>query len=128
MRVGRPLLLLAFLPALASSSGPSPPDAFVTIGTGKAHTYDAVSFQIDGVYVRVDNYVQTQDTIPLPEMDASTLPPSFRELLNWRGGVIEFTLREKDGRRPRAREVVSWVFDLTEEEVKGLRFIKLAET
>jgi radical SAM family uncharacterized protein/radical SAM-linked protein len=72
--------------------------------------------------------VRIRDTIPLPEMDASTLPPSFRELLNWRGGVIEFTLREKDGRRPRAREVVSWVFDLTEEEVKGLRFIKLAET
>jgi hypothetical protein len=72
--------------------------------------------------------VRIRDTIPLPEMDASTLPPSFRELLNWRGGVIEFTLREKDGRRPRAREVVSGVFDLTEEEVKGLRFIKLAET
>jgi radical SAM family uncharacterized protein/radical SAM-linked protein len=72
--------------------------------------------------------VRIRDTIPLPEMDADVLPPSFRELLNWRGGVIEFTLREKDGRRPRAREVVRWVFDLTEEEVKGLRFIKLAET
>jgi radical SAM family uncharacterized protein/radical SAM-linked protein len=75
----------------------------------------------------VDN-VKIRDTIPLPEMDTSLLPPSFRELLNWRGGVIEFTLRGKDGRRPRAREVVSRVLGLTEEEVKGLRFIKLAET
>jgi len=72
--------------------------------------------------------VRMRDTIPLPEMDTNLLPPSFRELLNWRGGIIEFTLREKDGRRPRAREVVSRVFGLTEEEVKGLRFIKLAET
>ncbi len=72
--------------------------------------------------------VGIRDTIPLPDMDTSTLPASFGELLNWRGGVIEFTLREKDGRRPRAREVVSWVFGLTEEEVKGLRLIKLVET
>jgi hypothetical protein len=36
-------------------------------------------------------------------------------------------LRWKDGQKPRAREVIRWVFGLTEEEVKGLRFIKLVE-
>ncbi len=66
-------------------------------------------------------------TIPLPETDASQLPPSFREVLNWKGGVIEFILRGKDGQKPRAREVIRWVFGLTEEEIKGLRFIKLVE-
>ncbi|MFQ6079080.1 MAG: TIGR03936 family radical SAM-associated protein, partial [Thermodesulfobacteriota bacterium] len=72
--------------------------------------------------------VSIRDTIPLPEMDTSRLPPSFWEVLNWRGGVIEFNLRWKDGQRPRAREVIRWIFGLTEEEVKGLRFIKLEET
>ena len=66
--------------------------------------------------------------IPLPETDASQLPPSFRELLDWKGGVIEFILRGKDGQKPRAREVIRWVFGLTEEEIKGLRFIKLVES
>jgi radical SAM family uncharacterized protein/radical SAM-linked protein len=41
---------------------------------------------------------------------------------------IEFILRGKDGQRPRAREVIRWVFGLTEEEIRGLRFIKLAQT
>jgi len=72
--------------------------------------------------------VRIRDTIPLPEMDTNLLPHAFWELLNWKGGIIEFIVRGKDGRRPRAREVIRWVFDLTEEEVKGLRFIKLAET
>jgi radical SAM family uncharacterized protein/radical SAM-linked protein len=71
--------------------------------------------------------VSMRDTMPLPEVDASRLPPSFRELLNWKEGIIEFILRGKDGQRPRAREVIRWVFGLTEEEVKGLRFIKLVE-
>ncbi len=71
--------------------------------------------------------VRIRDSIPLPKMDTGRLPPSFRELLNWRGGVVEFHLRGGDGWRPRPREVVSRVFGLTEEEVKGLRFIKLAE-
>ncbi|MFB0508519.1 MAG: TIGR03960 family B12-binding radical SAM protein [Thermodesulfobacteriota bacterium] len=68
------------------------------------------------------------DTIPLAEMDTSRFPPSFREVLNWKGGIIEFILKGQDGQRPRAREVIRWVFGLTEEEVKGLRFIKLVET
>ncbi len=72
--------------------------------------------------------VRIQDTIPLPEMDTNLLPHAFWELFNWKGGVIEFIVRGKNGRGPRAREVIRWVFDLTEEEVKGLRFIKLAET
>jgi radical SAM family uncharacterized protein/radical SAM-linked protein len=72
--------------------------------------------------------LRIRDTIPLPKMDKDLLPPSFRELLNWRGGVVEFYLRGGDGRRPRPREVVSRIFGLTEEEVKGLRFVKLAET
>jgi radical SAM family uncharacterized protein/radical SAM-linked protein len=72
--------------------------------------------------------VRIRDTIPLPEMDTNLLPHAFWELLNWKGGIIEFIVRGKDGRSPRAREVIRWVFDLTEEEVKGLRFIKLAET
>ncbi len=72
--------------------------------------------------------VRIRDTIPLPKMDKGLIPPSLRELLNRRGGVIEFYLRGRDGRRPRPREVVSRVFGLGEEEVKGLRFIKLAET
>jgi radical SAM family uncharacterized protein/radical SAM-linked protein len=72
--------------------------------------------------------VRIRDTIPLPEMDTNFLPQAFWELFNWKGGVIEFIVRGKDGRGPRAREVIRWVFDLTEEEVKGLRFIKLAET
>ncbi len=71
--------------------------------------------------------VRIRDTIPLSETDTSRLPPSFREVLNWKGGVIEFILRGKDGQRPRAREVIRWVFGLTEEEVRGLRFIKLVE-
>jgi radical SAM family uncharacterized protein/radical SAM-linked protein len=75
----------------------------------------------------VDN-LRIRDTIPLPEMDMNLLPPSFRELLEWKEGVVEFTLRGKDGRRPRAREVISGVFELTDEEVRGLRLIKLAET
>jgi radical SAM-linked protein len=72
--------------------------------------------------------LRIRNTIPLPKMDKDLLPPSFRELLNWRGGVVEFYLRGGDGRRPRPREVVSRIFGLTEEEVKGLRFVKLAET
>ncbi|NIS63306.1 MAG: DUF2344 domain-containing protein, partial [Proteobacteria bacterium] len=68
------------------------------------------------------------DTIPLPETDTSRFPPSFREVLNWKGGIIEFILKGQDGQRPRAREVIRWVFGLTEEQVKGLRFIKLVET
>jgi radical SAM-linked protein len=76
----------------------------------------------------VVNRVRIRDTIPLSETDTSRLPPSFWEVLNWKGGVIEFILRGKDGRRPRAREVIRWVFGLTEEEVRGLRFIKLVET
>ncbi|UCD70846.1 MAG: TIGR03960 family B12-binding radical SAM protein [Syntrophobacterales bacterium] len=72
--------------------------------------------------------VRIRDTIPLPEMDTNLLPPSFRELLNWKGGVIEFIVKGKDGQRPRAREVVSRVFGLTGEQIKGLQFIKLAET
>ncbi len=72
--------------------------------------------------------VSIRDTIPLPETDTSRLPPSFREVLSWKGGIIEFILRGKPGPRPRAREVIKWIFSLTEEEVKGLRFIKLAET
>jgi len=72
--------------------------------------------------------VRIRDSIPLPKMDTRRLPPSFRDLLNWRGGVVEFHLRGGDGWIPRPREVVSRVFGLTEEEVKGLRFIKLAET
>ncbi len=71
--------------------------------------------------------VRIRDTIPLSETETGRLPPSFREVLNWKGGVIEFILRGKDGQRPRAREVVGWVFGLTEEEVRGLRFIKLVE-
>ena len=72
--------------------------------------------------------VRLRDTIPLPAMDTSLLPSSFRELQNHRGGVIEFVLRGEDGRKPRPREVMSRLFDLTEDEIKGLRFIKLAET
>ena len=72
--------------------------------------------------------VRIRDAIPLPKLDTNLLPPSFRELLNWKGGVIEFILREKDGQRPRAREVISLVFGLSGEEIKGLQFIKLAET
>jgi len=72
--------------------------------------------------------VRIRDTIPLPEMDTNLLPHAFWELFNWKGAVIEFLVRGKDGRGPRAREVIRWIFDLTEEEVKGLRFIKLAET
>ena len=72
--------------------------------------------------------VRIRDTMPLPEMDTSLLPSSFRELQNRRGGVIEFVLRGEDGRRPRPREVMSRLFDLTEDEIRGLRFIKLAET
>jgi radical SAM-linked protein len=72
--------------------------------------------------------VRLRDTIPLPAVDTSFLPPSFRELQNHGGGVIEFVLRGEDGRRPRPREVMSRLFDLTEDEIKGLRFIKLAET
>ncbi len=72
--------------------------------------------------------VRIRDTIPLPEIDTHLFPRSFWDLLNWKGGVIEFIVRAKDGRRPRAREVIRRVFDITEEEVKGLRFIKLAET
>jgi radical SAM family uncharacterized protein/radical SAM-linked protein len=71
--------------------------------------------------------VRIRDTIPLPGTDTSRLSPSFWEVVNWKGGIIEFILRGKDGQRPRAREVIKWVFGLTEEEVKGLRFIKLAE-
>jgi radical SAM family uncharacterized protein/radical SAM-linked protein len=72
--------------------------------------------------------VSIRDTLPLPKTGTSRLPPSFWEVLNWKGGIIEFNLRARDGQRPRAREVIRWVFGLTEEEVKGLRFIKLAET
>jgi len=71
--------------------------------------------------------VNIRETIPLPETDTSRLSPSFWDVLNWKGGIIEFILRVKDGQKPRAREVIKWVFGLTEEEVKGLRFIKLAE-
>ncbi len=72
--------------------------------------------------------VRIRDTMPSPEMNTSLLPSSFRELQNWRGGVIEFVIRGEDGRRPRPREVVSRLFDLTEDEMRGLRFIKVAET
>jgi radical SAM family uncharacterized protein/radical SAM-linked protein len=72
--------------------------------------------------------VRLRDTIPLPAVDTGLLPPSFRELQNHGGGVIEFVLRGEDGRRPRPREVMSRLFDLTEDEIKGLRFIKMAET
>ena len=68
-----------------------------------------------------------RDTIPCPEVDTGILPPSFREILKGRQNVIEFTLRGKDGQRPRVREVMGSVFGLTEEEIRGLRFIKIAE-
>jgi len=57
---------VALLPVFFLSSCPSLPDPFITIGTGTPHTYKAISFQVGGVYVRADNYAQTQDTIRLP--------------------------------------------------------------
>jgi hypothetical protein len=68
-----PIVLLALLPVLVSSSGPCLSDPFITIGTGTPHTYKAVSFQIDGVYVRADNYGQTRDTIRLPGITANRI-------------------------------------------------------
>ncbi len=71
--------------------------------------------------------LRIRDTIPCPEVDSGVLPPSFREILKGRENVIEFTLRGKDGQRPRVREVMGSVFGLTEDEIRGLRFIKIAE-
>jgi len=68
-----PIVLLALLPALVSSSCPSLPDPFITIGKGTAHTYEAVPFQMGGVYVRADNYAQAQDTIRLPGATANRI-------------------------------------------------------
>ena len=65
VRHGITIVLVALLPVLVSSSCPSLSDPFMTIGTGTPHTYHAISFQVGGVYVRADNYVQTQDTIRL---------------------------------------------------------------
>jgi len=70
---GIAIVLLALLPVLVSSSCPSLSDRFITIGTGTAHTYKAVSFQIGGVYVRADNYAQTQNTIRLPGTTANRI-------------------------------------------------------
>ena len=74
----------------------------------------------------VDN-LRIRDAIPYPEMNWEVLPPSFREVLKGRKNVIDFTLRGRDGQRPRVGEVMRWVFSLTEEEIRELRFIKIAE-
>jgi hypothetical protein len=63
VRRGIAIVLLALLPVLVSSSCPSLWDPFVTIGTGKPHTYKGISFQIGGVYVRADNHARTEDTV-----------------------------------------------------------------
>jgi hypothetical protein len=47
--------------------------------------------------------VRIRDTIPLSETETGRLPPSFREVLNWKGGVIEFILRGRVGFRPHRR-------------------------
>jgi hypothetical protein len=65
VRHGSAIVLVVLLPVLVSSSCPSLSNPFITIGTGTPHTYKAISFQIGGVYVRADNYAQTQDTIRL---------------------------------------------------------------
>jgi hypothetical protein len=68
-----PIVPLALLPVLVSASCPSLPDPFVTLGTGRAHIYEAVPFQVGGVYVRADNYGQTVKTIPLPGITANRI-------------------------------------------------------
>ena len=73
VRHGTAIVLIALLPVLLSSSCPSLSDPFITIGTGTAHTYKAVSFEIGGVYVRADNYRQTRNTVPLLGMIANRI-------------------------------------------------------
>jgi hypothetical protein len=73
VRYGSPLILIALLPAFSSSWEHARPEAFITIGTGKAYTCNAVPFQMNGVYLRVDNYIQNKDTIRLPDTTASRI-------------------------------------------------------
>lgn len=123
MRYGSLPILLALLPGLASSSGHLRPAGFITIGTGRAYTWEAVPFQIDGVYVRVDNYAQTMDTIPLPDTTAKRihLLETSGYAANVPDGVIagHVVVSYRDGTYEKAELIVGentaeWAYDRKE--------------
>lgn len=123
MRHGSPLILIALLPLLASSSGHSEPEVFITVGTGKAYTCNGVPFQIDGVYLRVDNYIQNKDTIPLPDTSANRihLIETSGYAANVPDGVIagHIVVRYKDGTSKGTELIVGentaeWAYDRKE--------------